>query len=155
MAETRTKRERHIRKRILEELTEGTGIKESILAQSTLSGEEFIGWVTEKFLAGEAGRERPSIEEIHRHRSNDGVMRVITRETGKNLEAIKTEKGVLRQITMGLLYRIGGLKGQGIGRLMDVGYTSVSQERRRLHARMMSDKKIKAMVDRLSAKCNE
>ena len=107
------------RKRILEELTEGTGIKESILAQSILSGEEFIGWVTEKFLAGEADRERPSIEEIHRHRSNDGVMRVITRETGKNLEAIKTEKGVLRQITMELLYRIGGLKGQDIGRLSD------------------------------------
>lgn len=143
------------RKRILEELTAGTGIKDSILAQSILGGEAFIGWVTEKFLTGETDRERPSIKEIHRHRSKDDVMRVISRETGKNLEAIKTGKGVLRQITMELLYRIGGLKGQEIGRLMDVGYTSVSQERRRLHARMMGDKKIKAMVNRFAAKCHE
>ncbi len=148
------KARRAYRKRILEELTEGAGIKESILAQSILGGEEFIGWVMEKFLSGEKDRERPSIKEIHRHRTKDHVLNVIAKETGRNLEQIKAEKGVLRQITMELLYRIGRLKGQEIGRLMDVGYTSVSQERRRLHARMTSDKKIKALMDQLAAQCH-
>jgi hypothetical protein len=37
---------------------------------------------------------------------------------------------------------------------MDVGYTSVSQERRRLQTRMI-DKKIETMMDRLEAKCHD
>ncbi len=46
-------------------------------------------------------------------------------------------------------------KGQEIDRLMDAGYSSVSRERRRLQTRMMSDKKIKTMMDRLEAKCHD
>jgi hypothetical protein len=56
---------------------------------------------------------------------------------------------------MELLYRIGAVKGAEIGRLMDVGYTSVSQERRRLHERMNRDKKIQSLMNRLESKCND
>jgi hypothetical protein len=38
---------------------------------------------------------------------------------------------------------------------MGVGYTSVSQERRRLHESMQRDKKIVALMRRLELKCND
>lgn len=149
------KARRGYRKRIAAELAEGIEIKESILGQSILGGEAFVDWVTDKYLKGEKDRERPSIKELHRHRSKDDILKAITKETGKSLDDIKRGKGLLRQITMELLYRIGAVKGAEIGRLMDVGYTSVSQERRRLHESMNRDKKIQSLMNRLESKCND
>jgi REP element-mobilizing transposase RayT len=149
------KARRVYRKRIAAELAEGVEVKESILGQSILGGEAFVDWVTDKYLKGEKDRERPSIKELHRHRSKDDILKVITKETGKSLDDIKRGKGMLRQITMELLYRIGAVKGEEIGRLMAVGYTSVSQERRRLHERMNKDKKLTSLMNRLESKCND
>jgi len=149
------KARRGYRKRIAAELAEGIEIKESILGQSILGGEAFVDWVTDKYLKGAKDRERPSIKDLHRHRSKDDILKVITKETGKSLDDIKRGKGMLRQITMELLYRIGAVKGAEIGRLMDVGYTSVSQERRRLHESMIRDKKIQSLMNRLESKCND
>jgi hypothetical protein len=56
---------------------------------------------------------------------------------------------------MELLYRVGGLKGEEIGRVMGLGYTSVSQERRRLQARLLEDRRLEALVKRIEQKCNE
>jgi hypothetical protein len=145
---------REYKKRIIAEITEGKEIKEKILGQSILGNEEFIDWVTEKFLKGEKDRERPSIKEIHRYRSKEDILKVVFTETGKGLQDIKKEKGIIRQIAMELLYRVGGLKGGEIGRIMDVGYTSVSQERRRLHERTQHDKKVLTLLRRIESKCN-
>jgi putative transposase len=73
-------------------------------------------------------------------------------ETGRSFEAISQEKGLFRQVAMELLYRVGGLKREEIGRVMGVGYTSVSQERRRLRARLLEDR---GLVKRIEQKCNE
>jgi putative transposase len=75
--------------------------------------------------------------------------------TGKSIEEIRKGKGVLRQVAMELLYRVGGLKGDEIGRLLGVGYTSVSQERRRLRERLRNDRHFQALFKRLETKCNE
>ena len=56
---------------------------------------------------------------------------------------------------MELLYRVGGLKGHEIGSLLGIGYTSVSQERRRLKERLRNDRNLQALFTRLDAKCNE
>jgi hypothetical protein len=56
---------------------------------------------------------------------------------------------------MELLYRVGGLKGHEIGRLFGVGYTSVSQERRRLKERLRNDQNLQALSKRLDTKYNE
>lgn len=146
---------REYRKRIVAELAHDIGIKESILGQSILGGDAFVDWVTEKYLKGEKDRERPSIKEIHYRRSKEDILSVIKKETGKNLDDIKREKGLLRRITMGLLYRVGEIKGTDIGRLMDVGYTSVSQERRRLHSAMLREKQVLSLMKKLERKCNE
>ncbi|MEC4676341.1 MAG: hypothetical protein VST72_05395, partial [Nitrospirota bacterium] len=74
---------------------------------------------------------------------------------GKGIKEIRAEKGSLRQITMDLLYRLGGLKGVEIGKIMGVGYTSVSQERRRLRERLWKDRKIRTLLRRIESKLSQ
>ena len=42
------------------------------------------------------------------------------------------ERGIIRQIAMDLLYRVGGLSGTAIGEMMGVDYSTVSLGRKRL-----------------------
>jgi hypothetical protein len=133
----------------------GLEIKGEIIGQSLLGGEEFITWVSRTFLKGEQDRESPSVREIHKYRAKETILDAIREVTGKTIEEIREEKGVLRQVAMEVLYRVGGLKGDEIGRLLGVGYTSVSQERRRLRERLRTDRPLQALLTRLNAKCNE
>jgi hypothetical protein len=133
----------------------GLEIKGEIIGQSLLGGEEFIRWVSHTFLKGEPDRESPSLREIHRYQAKEVVLDTIKGVTGKSIEEIKEEKGAIRQVVMELLYGVGGLKGYEIGRLLGVGYTSVSQERRRLRERLRKDRNLQALFTRLAAKCNE
>lgn len=133
----------------------GLEIKGKIIGQSLLGGEEFIHWVGRTFIKGEQDRESPSVREIRRHRAEETILNVIKEVTGKSIEEIREGKGAVRQMTMEVLYRVGGLKGYEIGRLLGVGYTSVSQERRRLKERLRNDRNLQALFTRLNAKCNE
>jgi hypothetical protein len=142
-------------KALYEDLAVGMKIHDKILGQSILGGDEFIEWVTEEFLKGEIDREQPSLRKIHTYRAKDAILRAIEQETGKSIKAITKEKGIYRQIAMELLYRIGGLKGEEIGEIMGVGYTSVSQERRRLLARLSKDQKLDMLFNRIKHKCSE
>jgi len=138
---------------LLADLREGTEINDKIFSQSILGREEFIEWVKERFIdKGKDVLEIPSAKEIQRYKSQDNIIKVIEKETGKNIDEIKKGKGLFRQITMDLLYRIGGLKGEEIGKIMGVGYTSVSQERKRLREKMQRDKKLQMLVNRIEGK---
>jgi len=75
--------------------------------------------------------------------------------TGKGIEEISEGRRAIRQVTMELLYRVGGLKGHEIGGLLGIGYTSVSQERRRLKGRLRNDRDLQALFAHLAVKCNE
>lgn len=142
-------------KAIYEDLSAGIEIHDKILGQSILGGDEFIEWVTEEFLKGEKDREQPSLKKIHTYKAKDAILKAIEQEAGKSIKAITKEKGIYRQIAMELLYRVGGLKGEEIGKIMGVGYTSVSQERRRLRERLSKDRKLEALFNRIKHKCNE
>ncbi|MCJ7663574.1 MAG: hypothetical protein MUO24_04970 [Desulfobacterales bacterium] len=133
----------------------GLEIRGKVCAQSILGTEGFIEWVAVRFLRGERDRERPSLKEIHAYRVQDVILRVVEQETGKGIEEIRREKGVYRQIVMELLYRIGGLRGRQIGEIFGVGYTSVSQECRRLRQRLLRDRKLAALMERIEQKCHE
>ncbi len=133
----------------------GLEIKGNIIGQSLLGGEEFISWVSGTLLKGEEDRESPSLREIRKYRAKETILGVMEGETGKSIEEIREERGVLRQLAMELLYRVGGLKGHEIGRLLGVGYTSVSQERRRLKERLRNNRDLQALFKHLDAKCNE
>jgi len=143
------------RKTLYAELATGIEIKDKVCGQSILGSEGFIEWVMERFLRGEKDRERPSLREIHTYQAKDVILRAVEQETGKGIETIIKEKGPYRQIVMELLYRIGGLRGRQIGEIFDVGYTSVSQERRRLRQRLLRDRKLASLIERIEQKCHE
>jgi hypothetical protein len=134
------------RKQIAMDIAKELDIREWIFGQSILGGEEFVERVTREFLAGSQEREQPSARFIRQYRHQDLILSTIEAETGKDLEALKKEKGDLRRLAMDLLYRQGGLKGPVIGGLFEVDYSVVSQERKRLRERMASDAELAALV---------
>jgi len=143
---------REYKKTLLAEIGQGTEIKGRIIGQSILGGEAFVAWVKEKFLGGAKDRERPSVKEIHRYRSQGDILQAIQRETGKDIEAIRAEKGELRRIVMDLLYRAGGLKGPEIGRIFGLDYGSVSQERKRLREKLRKDRRLQSLMSRIEGR---
>ena len=130
------------RKALIEEMTQGKGVHEQVVGQSVIGSEEFIAWVKGKFLMEGKDREAPAHQAIRRYRLKEEIAEVLSRKTGKTLEAISREKGPLRQIAMDLLHRHGGLTNLEIGRLFGVDYSSVSQERKRLRQRLEQNRKI-------------
>ena len=135
------------------ELSKDVDIKDKIIGQSIIGRAEFIEGVREKFIDKDNIREIPAVKEIHRYRSEEEIISAIKKETGKGLNELRQDKGIYRQITMDLLYRHGGMKGEEIGKIFGVGYTSVSQERRRLANKMQEDRKIRDLVIRIEGLC--
>ena len=136
-------------KRIKEDIAQGLEIRDKIIGQSIIGGEEFIEWIKEKFIKGERDRECPPLRDLQRYRAKEEIMRVITKETGKSFEEIKAEGRNLRQIAMDILYRIGSIKGVEIGKMFRVDYSTVSQGRKRLREKMQKDKKLRELVARI------
>jgi REP element-mobilizing transposase RayT len=141
--------------RALHEDIEGAlEIRGKIIGQSILGGEEFVTWVDKTFLKGKGGQESSSIRTIKKHLGKKEILKVIEEVTGKTLEDMIKEKGILRQMGMELLCRTGGLKGPETGELFRVGYTSVSQERRRLRNRLSHDRDARHLFEQLLDKCH-
>jgi hypothetical protein len=61
----------------------------------------------------------------------------------------KTPHKVLRQMAMELSYRCSNSKQQEIGALFGVDYTTVSQSRARLKAKLKSSRKLKKQFHRI------
>jgi putative transposase len=135
------------------ELFKDIDIKDNIIGQSLIGRSEFIDWVKEKFIDKDISSEIPAMKEIHCYNSVEGIMGAIKEVTGKSPDDLKEDKGVHRQIVMDLLYRFGGLKGEEIGKIFGVGYTSVSQERRRLAKKMQKDRKLRELIVRIEGLC--
>lgn len=146
------KARKEYKKRIYEEISKGIEIKESIIGQSILGGEAFIAWVKEKYIEEAKDRERPSVRDIHQYRTKNEILQAVRQETGKDLDAIRAEKGELRQMVMELLYRTGGMKGPEIGKLFGIDYGSVSQERKRLREKLPNNRKLRALMSRIEGK---
>lgn len=134
------------KKRIQKDIAEGLEINSDILAQSVLGGPEFINIIKEKFIKGKKDRESPAHRELKRYKAEEEIMKVIERETGIRFKEIAKSRGVIRQIAMDILYRIGGLKGNEIGEIFKVDYSTVSQGRKRLREQMEKDIKLKNLV---------
>lgn len=143
------------KKRIYDDISEKLEIRDKVIGQSIIGGEEFIKWVKEELLKRQKDRECPSLREIQRYRAKEKIIEAIKKESGKGLEEIKREKGSIRQIAMDLLYRIGGLKGVDIGELIGVDYSTVSQGRKRLREKIEKDRKLKQLVDRIERRLSK
>jgi len=137
---------REIRRDIAGELQ----IKDRVIGQSVLGGDGFVRWVKDKCAHKGDKREVPSLQGILKYKSKDAILKVISDEVGKDVEEILSEKGVLRQMTMELLYKYGGLKGVEIGGIMGLDYSTVSQGRKRLRERLKRDKQIGRLMERIA-----
>lgn len=140
------------RRQLLADIDESLEVKNEVFSQSVIGGEAFLEWVKETFLAGEESKERPAVGKIKRYRQKEVILALIAEETGKDLAAIKAEKGNLRRLAMDLLFRYGGLRGPEVGALFEVGYSAVSQERKRLGEKRGEDREFEKLVRRLENK---
>ncbi|MBI5027193.1 MAG: hypothetical protein HZC12_10810, partial [Nitrospirae bacterium] len=141
------------KKRIYTDISEKLEIKDKIIVQSILGGEEFIGWIRDNFLKRKKDRECPPLREIQKYKAKEEIIEAVEKEIGKNIEEIRAERGSIRQIMMDLLYRIGGLTGVEIGKILGVDYSTVSQGRKRLREKIQKDKKLKQMINRVEENC--
>lgn len=137
------------------ELSNGMEIKDKIVGQSIIGRDDFIEEIRDKYIGIKNCREVPAVNQLLTYHSEDSIMRAIKEETGKGIDELKAKRGVYRQITMDMLYRFGGLKGEAIGRLFGVGYTAVSQERKRLHQRMQKDVSLRLIYSRIEGLCEQ
>lgn len=140
------------RRQIHADLTTNIAVKKDVIGQSILGGEDFIRWVHETIPGEKEWCEQPTAVEIRRYARKDRILEVLERETGKDLEGLRKEKGDLRRIAMDLLYRHGGLKGPEVGSLFAVSYNMVSQERKRLRERLSLDQGLMDLLRRLESK---
>jgi REP element-mobilizing transposase RayT len=140
---------------LYEDIEGALEIRGKIIGQSILGGEEFVTWVDKTFLKGKGDLESSSVRTIKKHLGRKEILRVIEEVTGKTLGDMIEEKGILRQMGMELLCRAGGLKGPETGELFRVGYTSVSQERRRLRNRLSHDRDAQHLFKQLLDKCHD
>jgi putative transposase len=138
--------------RIYTDISEGLEIKEKITGQSILGGDKFIGWIRETFLQGKRDRECPPMRHLQRYKSKEEVFAAIKSVTGKRMEEVISRKDSLRHITMDLLYRMGGLTGVEIGRIIGVDYSTVSQGRKRLRERIQKDKSLRKLLNQIEQK---
>jgi len=139
------------RRQIQVDLTTSIAVKKDVIGQSILGGEDFIRWVHETIPGENVRCEQPTAVEIKRYVRKDAILEVLERETGKDLEGLRKEKGDLRRLAMDLLYRYGGLKGPEVGSMFAVSYNMVSQVRKRLHERLSLDQGLMDMLRRLES----
>lgn len=131
-------------------------ITKKIIGQSILGNQDFVRLVREKFLKDKKGiREIPAIRRLKGYKTLEEIMRIIKEETGKEEERILKGKGVIRQMAMEFLYTLGGLKGQQIGEIMGVDYSTVSQGRKRVKEQLKIDINLKEIFDRIELRLKD
>ena len=124
---------------ICNDVSTGIDMKEKVIGGSILGSDAFINWARDKFLPAKS-REIPAVRRLKKYTANEEIIAALCKETKKGFDEIKKERGIIRQLAMDLLYRLGGLNGAEIGEMMGVDYSTVSVGRKRLRERLKGDK---------------
>ncbi|UJS17512.1 MAG: transposase [Candidatus Jettenia sp.] len=133
---------------ICNDVSTGIDIREKVIGGSVLGSDTFMKWVRDTFLP-EKSREIPSVQRLKRYIAKEAIIDALCKEMNKSFDEIKKERGILRQIAMDLLYRVGGLSGTEIGEMMGVDYSTVSQGRKRLREKLKNDNHIAQIIKRV------
>ena len=136
---------------IYSDITNGLELKDKILRQCVLGSEKFVEWLKMNILKKKPDRECPTLGKLQKYRAGEDILKAIEKETGSSIVTIKEERGIIRQIAMDLLYRLGGLKGREIGNMFDIDYSTVSVSRKRLRHKMQKDNDLKRLLSRIEA----
>jgi hypothetical protein len=124
---------------------------EAVVHQSVLGTEEFVAWVKKK-LPQKGQSEISSLKKLHRHISVEHIIGQVAKAgnaAGEDLRDRKTAHKVLRQMAMELSYRYSNSKQKEIGAIFGVDYSTVSQSRARLKAKIKSSRKLKKQFHRI------
>ncbi|UJS20073.1 MAG: hypothetical protein L3J18_14385 [Candidatus Brocadia sp.] len=135
---------------ICKDISTGIDIKEEVTGGSILGSETFIKWVRDRFLPAKS-REIPAVQRLKKYTTKEAIIAALCKETKKSFDEIKKERGIIRQMAMDLFYRVGGLNGTEIGKMMGVDYSTVSQGKKRLRERLKDDKHLSQMIQRVEA----
>ena len=135
---------------ICNDLSTGIDIKQKVIGGSILGSDMFIKWIRDKFLTAKS-REIPAVQRLKKYTAKEEIIAALCKETKKSFDEIKKERGVIRQIAMDLLYRVGGLSGTEIGEMMGVDYSTISQGRKRLREKLKGDKHLSQIIKRVEA----
>lgn len=141
-------------KAISQDIAGTLDIRGEVIGQAILGGGEFAKWVVEKFLVRkEKDRECPPSNELSRYCSKERIIAASEEVLGRDIDAIRSEGGVSRQVVMDLLCRVGGLKGREVGEYFGVDYSTVSVSRKRLRRKMEEEREIRRLVERIEKEC--
>ena len=135
---------------IVEGLSGVIEIADKIVGQSILGSEGFI----KRFAKTDKGnaREIPSARAIGLYKAKECILEVIEEEFGVRAEEIASARNPVRQVAMELLYSYGGMKGQEIGALFKVDYSTVSQNRKRLREKIENDEEVRGIFQRITSR---
>ncbi|GAN34720.1 MAG: hypothetical protein DYG83_16565 [Candidatus Brocadia sp. AMX2] len=135
---------------ICNDVSTGLDIKEEVVGGSILGSDSFIKWVRDRFLPAKS-REIPAVKRVRKYSTKEEIIKVLCKEVGKSFDEIKRERGMIRQMAMDVLYRLGGLTGTEIGEMIGVDYSTVSQGRKRLREKRKRDKHLSALLGKIEA----
>ena len=124
---------------------------EEVVHQSILGGQDFVNWVRQK-LPQKGQREIPSLTKLQQHMSVERIIGEVAKAgnaQAENLLDRKTKLKELRQMAMELSYRFSNCKQKEIGAIFGVDYSTVSQSRARLKAKLESNRKLKKQFHQL------
>ncbi|WP_347274990.1 transposase [Candidatus Kuenenia sp.] len=135
---------------ICSDLPAGIEIKDMVVGGNILGSTAFINRVRDKYLPLRS-REILPARRLKNYIRKETIIKALCKETKKSFDEIKNERGVIRQIAMDLLYRLGGLSGTEIGEMMGIGYSTVSMERKRLRERLKGNRHLSGIIKRIEA----
>ena len=124
---------------------------EEVVHQSILGGQDFVNWVRQK-LPQKGQREIPSLTKLQQHLSVERIIGEVAKAGNAQVENLldrKTKLRDLRQMAMELSYRYSNCKQKEIGAIFGVDYSTVSQSRARLKAKLESNRKLKKQLHRI------
>ena len=127
---------------------------EEVVHQSILGNQDFVNWVRQK-LPQKGQREIPSLTKLQQHISVERIIEEVAKAgntQAENLLDRKTKLKDLRQMAMELSYRYSNCKQKEIGTIFGVDYSTVSQSRARLKAKVKSNRKLEKQFHRIQLK---
>ncbi|UCE56905.1 MAG: transposase [Desulfobacterales bacterium] len=124
---------------------------EEVVHQSILGSQSFVKWVKKK-LPRRQPREIPSLGKLQHDIAVEHIIKEVARACQVRTEDLldrKTRRKELRQMAMELSYRYSNEKQAAIGAVFGVDYSTVSQSRARLKAKLESSRKLNKQFDEI------
>ncbi len=124
---------------------------EQVLHQSILGTQNFVKWVKKK-LPRKQQREIPSLTKLQHHISVEHIIEQVAQGGQTQAEDLldrKTKLKELRQMAMELSYRYSNYKQKQIGAIFGVDYSTVSQSRARLKAKIKTSRKLNKQFNQI------